>query len=198
VQLLSGRWSPGAQLALMLVIGTIPAIVAGLVLKHYFPEGIRSIKVIGFTTISYAILLYWIDRISPSTRSIDTVRIRDALLIGCAQALALIPGTSRSGVTMTCGRGLGFRRTESARFSFLLAIPAIAGAGVLEGFDLLKSGETGMLTDAALIALFSFISSFAAIWFLMAWLRRSSFTPFVVYRLILGIVVLTVAYGILS
>jgi undecaprenyl-diphosphatase len=197
LQLFSGRWSAGAQLALMLAIGTIPAIAAGLIIKHYFPEGIRSIKVIGFTTIGYAILLYLVDRVSSSARSIDTLRIRDAFLIGCAQALALIPGTSRSGITMTCGRGRGFSRTESARFSFLLAIPAIAGAGILEGAEIVKSGQTGMITDAAFIASFSFLSSLAAIWFLMAWLRRSSFTPFVVYRLILGLIVLSFAYGII-
>ena len=194
--LVRGHVTPGARLALLLVIGSIPAVVFGLVIKNVFPDGIRSITVVGVQTIVFGILLYLADRMGASDRGVADCRIRDAVLIGLAQAIALIPGTSRSGVTMTCGRFLGLGRREAARFSFLLAIPAIAGAGVLEGLEMLATADASLLRDAAIIAGFSFLSSFAAIWFLMAWLRRSAFTPFVIYRLILGVVVLAVAFGV--
>ncbi|MFO1127346.1 MAG: undecaprenyl-diphosphate phosphatase [Rhodospirillales bacterium] len=196
--LLRGHVTPGTKLMLLLIIGTIPAVIFGLVIKHFFPDGIRSITVIGVQTIVFAVILYIADRVSASNRGVADLRIRDALYMGAAQCLALIPGTSRSGVTMTCGRFLGLERREAARFSFLLAIPAISGAGVLEGKEMLETADASMLHDAALIAGFSFLSSFAAIWFLMAWLRRSAFTPFVVYRLILGVAVLALAFGFIG
>jgi undecaprenyl-diphosphatase len=198
VALIHGHVTPGARLALLVVIGTIPALVVGLIIKHIFPDGIRNITVIGVQTIVFAILLYYADREGTSDRGVADCRIRDAVLIGVAQAIALIPGTSRSGVTMTCGRFLGLERREAARFSFLLAIPAIAGAGLLEGIEMLATADASVLKDAAIIAGFSFFASFAAIWFLMAWLRRAAFTPFVIYRLILGIAVLAVAFGLIG
>lgn len=198
VELVRGRVTPGARLALLIVIGTIPAVAVGLIIKHLFPGGIRSITVIGVQTIAFAILLYLADRTGRSDRGVADCRVRDAVLIGLAQGIALIPGTSRSGVTMTCGRFLGIERREAARFSFLLAIPAIAGAGVLEGKEMLETADPSLLHDAVIIAAFSFLASFAAIWFLMAWLRRSAFAPFVAYRLILGVIVLAVAFGLIG
>ena len=116
-----------------------------------------------------------------------------ALLIGVAQALALIPGTSRSGVTITAGRFLGFNRPDAARFSFLLGIPAIAGAGVLTVGDALSSGET-ITRDAIYCAGLTFVAGLAAIAFLMALLKRVSLLPFVLYRMILGGFLLVLLY----
>ena len=117
-----------------------------------------------------------------------------ALFIGVAQALALVPGTSRSGVTMTAARALGFTREEAARFSFLLGIPAIAGAGLLTALELNENGA-GVPADALIAAGLTFFSAIAAIAFLMALVRRMNFLPFVIYRLVLGIGLLVLAYG---
>ena len=117
-----------------------------------------------------------------------------AIAIGVAQALALIPGTSRSGVTMTAARALGFERAEAARFSFLLGIPAIAGAGLFTVLEFLEAGEP-VPSDALLAAFLTFFSALAAIAFLMALVKRMSFLPFVLYRLALGALLLYLAYS---
>lgn len=115
--------------------------------------------------------------------------LKDALIVGCAQALALIPGTSRSGVTMTAARFLGFKRDEAARFSFLLGMPAIAGAGLLTAMDL-ASAPAELRHDAMIAGAMTFVVALAAMAFLMRWLRRSSMTLFVVYRVALGLALL--------
>jgi undecaprenyl-diphosphatase len=118
-----------------------------------------------------------------------------ALVIGCFQAVALIPGTSRSGITMTAARLLGFERIDAARFSMLLAIPVIIAAGTLAGIDLVKAGNA-QLTHAVLLATaLAFVAAFVAIVAMMGWLRRATFTPFVIYRLILGAGLLIAMYG---
>jgi undecaprenyl-diphosphatase len=113
-----------------------------------------------------------------------------ALLIGVAQAFALVPGTSRSGITMTAARALGFDRRDAARFSFLISLPVTLGAGLLGVYELLKTGHNGEVMDAAWAAGGAFLSSLVAISFLMNWLRTASFLPFVVYRVILGVALL--------
>ena len=118
--------------------------------------------------------------------------LKDAILVGCAQAFALIPGTSRSGVTMTMARFLGFSRPEAARFSFLLSIPAVIGAGVLVGKDLLNAPATQQV-DALIAGGLTFIAAIATMAFLMRWLKRASMTVFVVYRILLGIALLSFA-----
>lgn len=191
-----GKPDRGAHLAFQLVLATIPAVLAGLLLKKFFPEGIRSITVIAWTTVIYGTLLYAGDRIGMTIRRIEHMTYGSAIAIGLAQALALVPGTSRSGITMTVARFLGFERPHAARFSMLLALPAIAGAGLLEGYELLKAPGAVIGMDAAWMAAFSAVSSFLAILFLMAWLRRASFTPFVIYRLLLGAGLLVYVYAL--
>jgi undecaprenyl-diphosphatase len=115
-------------------------------------------------------------------------------MIGCAQVLALIPGTSRSGVTMTAARLLGLQRAEAARFSFLLSIPAILAAGLLVTLDVMEGEGSGLDATVLLGLLAAFLSAWAAIAFLMQWLRQESFTPFVIYRLLLGVALLVYAY----
>ena len=119
---------------------------------------------------------------------------RHALLIGLAQCLALIPGTSRAGITMTAALFLGYQRAEAARFSLLLSIPTTAAAGCLIGLQLWKGGDLALQTDALLAAGFAFIAAWLAIGGMMAWLRRASFTPFVFYRLFLGVSLLVWLY----
>jgi undecaprenyl-diphosphatase len=128
-------------------------------------------------------------------RRTEHLRVSDALFIGLAQVLALVPGTSRSGVTMTVARLIGMERLDAARFSMLLSIPAILGAGALQTIQLIEQGDA-QLTNAALTAAgLAFVTALLSITILMAWLKRSSFTPFVIYRVLLGVGLLTIAYG---
>ena len=117
-----------------------------------------------------------------------------ALALGLAQVLAFIPGASRSGVTMTAARFLGFERADTARFSMLMSIPVIAGAGLLGALDLVKAGDASLTMDALIGAGLAFVSALIAISLMMRWLRRASFTPFVVYRLALGLFLLAWLY----
>ena len=134
--LLRGQKGPNANLAGLLIVGTIPVIAAGLALNHYYPDGFRSLKVIGWTTFGFGLLLLIADQFGMTLRRIEHLRVGDAVIIGIVQALALIPGTSRSGICITMARMMGIERREAARFAMLLGIPAIAGAGTLKGYEL--------------------------------------------------------------
>lgn len=195
-RLATGRLDGGGRLAAFVVVGTIPVIIAGFALNHFVPGGIRSIEVIAWTTLGFGIVLYLADRMGMTLRRMDHMGFVDAVIIGLAQVLALIPGTSRSGITMTAARGLGFERPDAARFSMLLSMPAILGAGVLKGVELYQSGDAALTASALIAAGLALISALIAIWAMMAWLRRSTFTPFVVYRVLLGGFLLAVAYGV--
>lgn len=185
-----------AQLALYLIVATIPAILFGAALSALdLITALRSIEVIAATSIIFGILLYFSDTRAPNQRNLNTLNWRDVLIIGFSQMLALIPGTSRSGITMTAGRALGYERREAARFSMLLSIPIILASGVFQTMKLIE-GDTGIATaaDAGLAAALSFLSALASIWILMKLLQRMSFTPFVIYRLALGLGLLAIAY----
>ena len=186
---------PGRRLIALVVVGTIPVVLAGLALKLVGTEGLRSAAVMGWTTLVFGLLLYVADRFGAQERSVQQMGFAGALAIGLAQILALVPGTSRSGITMTAARGLGFRRDEAARFSMLLSIPTIIAAGALLTLDLIELGQTDLRSDVLLAALLAFASAWLAIALLMRWLQRASFTPFVVYRVILGVALLAYAYA---
>jgi undecaprenyl-diphosphatase len=185
----------GARLSFYLVLGTLPVIGAGYWMHSTMPEGIRSIEIIGWATLGFGIVLWITDSLGVTLRRIEHIGLSDVFIIGIAQCLALIPGTSRSGITMSAGRLLGMERIDCARFSMLLSIPAIVGAGVLKGLDLYKSGNVLEINTALTGAGLSFISALIAIALMMAWLRRASFTPFVLYRIVLGGALLALAYG---
>jgi undecaprenyl-diphosphatase len=131
-------------------------------------------------------------------RKIEHLTILDALLIGSAQCLSLIPGTSRSGITITMGRFLSLERREAAKFSMLLSIPAIIGATFLVGFELYQQNDFATLLNAIDGITYSFIASIIAIYIIMWWLKKSTFLPFVIYRIILGSILLLDSYGIIS
>lgn len=204
-RILSGLWSmakgkclnAGARLAFYLVFATLPVVGAGYWLSQAYPDGIRSIEIIGWTTLGFGVLLWSADRFGLTVRRMEHLRLSDVLIIGVAQCLALIPGTSRSGITMTAGRMLGMERPDCARFSMLLSIPAILGAGVLKGYELYQSSDAVRMGAALGAAGFAFVAAFVAIALMMAWLRRASFTPFVLYRVVLGIILLAMAYGLI-
>lgn len=180
----------------LLLVATLPVIVGGLVLKYYGTDWLRSTKLIGWNILLYGILLWVIDYFALTARKIKNLEMKDALLIGMAQCLALLPGTSRSGVTITMCRFLGMERREAAKFSMLLSIPAILAAGVLAAYQLWQSGNAAAIIDAYHAIGYSFVFSILAIFILMQWLKKWSFLPFVVYRILLGIVLLLDAYGI--
>ena len=194
-RMMRGRSDPGARLAGLLIAGTIPVIGAGFALNHYYPEGIRGLEVIGWTTLGFGILLMVADKIGMTLRRIEHLRLSDAVVIGIVQALALIPGTSRSGICMTAARMMGMERQDAARFSMLLGIPALLGAGTLKGYELWKSGDAQLTADAFIGAGLAFITAMIAISLMMAWLRRATFTPFAVYRVFLGGFLLAISYG---
>ncbi|WP_164117989.1 undecaprenyl-diphosphate phosphatase [Sphingorhabdus sp. Alg239-R122] len=186
-----------------IVLGTIPAALFGLAIKLGYlngvasdvfglslpdgnlMEGLRFTDLIAVNLIAYGILLGIADRFGRSDRSYEDMQLKDGIIVGMAQALALIPGTSRSGVTMTAARFLGFGRVEAARFSFLLSIPAVAGAGVLIVPDLLDAGGE-LLKEAIITGTLTFVAAFATMAFLMRFLQKASMTVFVVYRILMG------------
>ncbi|MGH6932069.1 MAG: undecaprenyl-diphosphate phosphatase, partial [Dongiaceae bacterium] len=180
--------------AAYIIAGTIPAIVVGYLINRYVGDGLRSMELIAWTMIIFAIVLYVADRIGMTVRRLEHMNLTHALVIGCAQALAFVPGTSRSGVTMVAARLFGYERADAARFSFLLSVPAILGGGVLKGLELAKSGSAETIHAAAATGLLSAIAGLLAIAFLMAWLRHATFTVFVVYRLLLGATLLYIVY----
>lgn len=186
---------PGRHLIALIAVGTLPIILGGLGIKLLLgTENLRNAWVVGCTSIFFGSALYIADRIGARERGITQMGFSDALVIGCAQVLALIPGTSRSGVTMTAARLLGLQRAEAARFSFLLSIPAILAAGLLVTLEVMGGEGDGLDSSVILGLLAAFLSAWAAIAFLMNWLRRESFTPFVIYRLLLGVALLIYAF----
>ena len=186
-----------ARLFLLLALATLPAMAVGLALKASGAvEGLRALAVIGWATLLGGLLLWLADRAGPQRREGAGWRVGDAALMGLAQALALVPGTSRSGITMTMGRLLGFRRTEAARLSLLMALPVTLAAGGLEAAELVRAGNYALTADLALGAALSFLAALVAIAVMMRMFRREwTMLPFVLYRLALGAVLLGLAYS---
>ncbi len=190
VKLAVGQTSPGARLALYIVLSSIPLVIAGYFFKEPITALLQNVRVVAWATIIFGVILFAADRMGMTVRRIEHMTTTGAIFVGLAQVLALIPGTSRAGITMTAARILGYERPEAARYSMLLAIPAILGAGTLTGFDLYESGNVRLGTDAIVAAAIAFVVALAAIAFMIRWLRRASFTPFVIYRLVLGVALL--------
>jgi len=191
---LKGRRDPHFKTGLLIVFATLPVIGVGYYLNSLGDDFLRTTEIIAWSTLIFGILLYVADKTGLTIRRIEHTTYGDALFIGLAQCLALIPGTSRSGITMTASRFLGFERPDAARFSMLLSVPTILGAGVLKGYDLYKAGDTAVTTQALQAGGFAFAAAFVAIFLMMAWLKRASFTPFVIYRILLGSVLLYFVY----
>ncbi len=173
-----------------LMVGTLPVALCGVVLAAIGTDSLRSASVIAAATIFFALLLWWSDRRNRGARGAADISWRDVLIIGAAQALALIPGTSRAGVTITAGLALGLKRETAARFSFLLSIPVVALAGLLEALEAWSS-QTPVAWDAMLAGtIISFACAYATIHFFLKLVERVGLFPFVVYRLVLGVVLL--------
>lgn len=196
IDTLSMRASDDRKLFLFIATATIPLLLGGaLVVSTGIIDLLRSPWVIGIASIVFGLWLWTADRKPAEKEGLSHFTWRDVLMIGAAQALALIPGASRSGVTMTAARYLGWTREESARFSMLLAIPSIGALGFFATIEIIRDGTTATAGAAAFVAVLSFVMAYLAIAVLMELTRRISFTPFVIYRVIMGIVVLAFAAG---
>ena len=196
VDMVRGRKNAWGRLAFLLVLGTIPAVVLGVILdKVGFMDLVRQMPiVVAWNAIIFGILLYVCDRFGLSTRRMAEMTWGPALIIGTAQAVALIPGVSRSGISMSAARALGFERPDSARFAFLLGIPAIAGAGVLKLGEAIHTGAT-ISVPMILTAILTFFVALGTITVLMKLIRHMSFLPFAIYRVALGVILLAVIYS---
>lgn len=185
----------GNRLAYLILAASLPALGVGFVLRNYGMEWLRNPQIIGWTILLYGILLYFADHYGNTERTTADLGLKGAMVIGLAQCLALIPGTSRSGITITAARFLGINRSEAAKFSMLLSVPTILAAGFLEGWRLYRQGSSTEILWAADAAGYSFIASILVIFMMMKWLKNATFLPFVVYRVILGGALILYSYG---
>ncbi|WP_245603003.1 undecaprenyl-diphosphate phosphatase [Leisingera methylohalidivorans] len=194
---LTGRLdTPGSKLAMGLIIATIPTVLFGAIL-HFtgLSHSLRSMAVIGWTMLGFGLVLYWADQKGAEVKQSSDWGIRDALIMGLWQMLSLIPGTSRSGITITGARQLGYTREDGARIAMLMSIPTIIASGVLLGTEAALEANTALMRDAGIAAALAMLSALAALSLMMRLLRSVSFTPYVIYRVILGIILLSIAYG---
>ena len=180
--------TPGARLAFLLIVATIPAVVIGFSLKTSgIEEMMRSAFVIGWTMLIFGIVLWWADQRGAEVKEAQDWTLREAWLLGLWQAVALIPGTSRSGITITGARFMGYKRTDAAKVSMLMSIPVILASAALLGVDVVQEGDLGKLTDLAIATALAFLSALLALVLMMRLLRSVSFTPYVIYRVVLGL-----------
>jgi undecaprenyl-diphosphatase len=183
-----------SRLGWAIIVGTIPVIVAGLLLKSIVETEFRAPWLIAAATIGFGLLLGLVDWRAPRTRQLNSLGIRDALLIGFAQILALIPGTSRSGITMTAGLALGLDRASASRFSFLLAVPTILASSALVTLDLLRDSGPVDWAALGLGVVLSGVAAYTAIHLFLRFIERIGMWPFVIYRLLLGALILVLVY----
>lgn len=192
---LMGRGGQRFRLFQLLAIATIPIIAIGFLAKGVVTDLMRSIEVMAWMTLVFAVVLWVADRRPEAKAEPVAMTAKEALIVGLMQCLAIIPGVSRAGICMTAGRLLGFDRPLSARFSLLLAVPAIIGAGLLGGYDLYRAGNVRLTADAVIGGSLAFVAAWIAITVMMRWLERASYTPFIVYRIALGLLLLGLLYG---
>jgi undecaprenyl-diphosphatase len=188
--------TPGARLAFLLGVATVPVILAGLFLKITgLNDMLRSIEVIGWTMLGFGLVLYWADKTGAEDKVTRDWSLRDAVILGLWQAIALIPGTSRSGITITGARQLGYTRHDAARIAMLMSVPTIIASGTLLGLEVAGTADAQAARDGAIAALFAFIAALGALVVMMRLLRSVSFAPYVIYRVILGALLLGIAYS---
>lgn len=189
------RLTEDARLAWAVALGTIPVAVAGLLAYDWVASAARSPTIVAATSIGFGLLLWWADQAGSRRRELESLSWLDAAVVGLAQALALIPGTSRSGITITAGLARGFTREDAARFSFLLYVPVGVLAAGKEVLDFVQEGGGGAPLGPVLVGFaLSGLAAFVTIGALLAWVRRQSMTVFVVYRVFLGVAILAVLW----
>ena len=178
------------------MVATIPAVLFGILLKLTgLDDMMRSVKVIGWTMLVFGVVLYVVDQRGAQVKSAGDWNLRDAVILGLWQAVALIPGSSRSGMTISGARALGYERSDGAKIAMLMSIPVIFASGVLLGSEVVATANAQAARDGAIAAGFSFVSALLALSLMMRLLRSVSFTPYVIYRVVLGLALLGIAYS---
>ena len=193
--------SQEARLGNLIIIGTLPIVVLGYLGQSYITNNFRSLWIVATTLIVFGIVLGLADRLSRSEKTLHQLNARDGISYGLAQSLALIPGVSRSGATIACGRILGYKREAALRYSFLLALPAVFGSGLYELKGTLddSSVATYSLTETFAATILAFVVGYSVIAWLMKFISTKTFTPFVIYRVALGSALLiALSTGLLS
>ncbi|MBP2435804.1 undecaprenyl-diphosphate phosphatase [Microbacterium amylolyticum] len=192
---------PDARLGWLVILGSIPIGILGFTLQEYIRDAFRNLWIVAAVLIGFGIILGMIDRFASRRRVIDDVTYPHGLTIGIAQALALVPGVSRSGATISMARGLGYDRKSAAEFAFLLAIPAVMGSGLFELRHGLQEGSVGPYgwTGVIIATVVAGVVGWLVIAYLMRYLERGSFMPFVIYRVVIGSVIMVLlAIGVLT
>ena len=188
-----------ARMGWFIIVGSLPIVVLGILLKDIIERDFRNLWIIGTTLIVLGLILGIADRISSDRLRIKDIRLRDAVLMGLAQACALVPGVSRSGATISMGRFLGYEREAATRYAFLLAIPAVVGAGIFELKEIPHGDNSYGWAPTVVATVVSFVVGYAAIAWLLRYVATKSYLPFVVYRVGLGSLTFALlAAGVLS
>jgi undecaprenyl-diphosphatase len=201
---LAGRrkGDPDARMGWLIIVGSIPIVVLGLLFQDRIETTLRDLRIVAIALVAFSLILYWADRVGAKKRVLEDLTVGHGIAYGLAQAMALIPGVSRSGGTITMGLFLGYTRAAAARYSFLLAIPAVLGSGVFQAYEALTgdvAGETVSWGPTIVATVIAFAVGLSVIAWLLRYLDRGSFTPFVVYRIVLGLLVLAlVGMGVLD
>jgi undecaprenyl-diphosphatase len=196
------KGDPDARMGWLIIIGSIPIVVLGLLFQDKIETTLRDLRIVAIALVAFSLILYWADRVGAKKRELDQLTVGHGIAFGLAQAAALVPGVSRSGGTITMGLFLGYSRAAAARYSFLLAIPAVLGSGLFQAYQSLTgdvAGETVAWGPTIVATVIAFAVGLTVIAWLLRYLDRGSFTPFVVYRVLLGLLVLAlVGTGVLN
>ena len=188
-----------ARMGWFIIIGSLPIVILGILLKDTIEEDFRNLWIIGTTLVVLGVILGIADRVSRNDKAIRQIDLRDAVLMGVAQAMALIPGVSRSGATISMGRFLGYEREAATRYAFLLAIPAVVGAGLFELKEIPHGDNAYGWAPTIVATAVAFVVGYAAIAWLLRYVSTKSYTPFVIYRVVLGGATLVLlSMGVLS
>jgi undecaprenyl-diphosphatase len=201
---LAGRHKkdPDARMGWLIIVGSIPIVVLGLLFQDDIETTLRDLRIVAIALVAFSLILYWADRVGAKQRELRDLTLGHGIAFGFAQAMALVPGVSRSGGTITMGLFLGYSRAAAARYSFLLAVPAVLGSGFFQAYEALTgdvAGENVSWGPTIVATVIAFGVGLTVIAWLLRYLDRGSFTPFVVYRVLLGLLVLAlVGTGVLS
>ena len=193
---------PDARMGWLIIVGSIPIVVLGLLFQDQIETTLRDLRIVATALIAFSLILFWADRVGAKKRELEHLTVPHGIIYGLAQAMALVPGVSRSGGTITAGLFLGYSRSAAARYSFLLAIPAVLGSGFFQAYEALSNDVAGAGVSwgpTILATVLAFGVGLSVIAWLLRYLNRGSFTPFVVYRVVLGLTVLAlVGTGVLA
>jgi len=201
---LAGRrkGDPDARMGWLIIVGSIPIVVLGLLFQDDIETTLRDLRIVAICLVAFSLILFWADRVGAKKRELADLTVPHGIGFGFAQAMALIPGVSRSGGTITAGLFLGYTRAAAARYSFLLAIPAVLGSGLFQAYEALTGDVEGQGVSwgpTILATVIGFVVGLTVIAWLLRYLDRGSFMPFVVYRIVLGLLVLAlVGAGVLD